>query len=47
MKLSLFKIYILALHLKLHARFPISKSEKKMFPFVMLVWNSFCKKVNK
>jgi hypothetical protein len=34
---SLFKISILALHLKLHARLPISKSDKLVFLFVMLV----------
>jgi len=45
MKLLLFKISILALHVKLHAKLPISKSEKIVFVFVMLVWNSFCKKV--
>jgi hypothetical protein len=47
MKLLLFKISILALHLKLHARLPKGKSEKILFIFVMLVGNSFCKKVNK
>ena len=46
MKLLLFNISIQALHLKLHARLPISKSEKQGFLFVILVWNSFCKKVN-